>query len=111
MATLREWLTQVGFDWENGVIVYQPVTDEAYSPGWAWADHLLPSRVIPHDHSILDEEFDDGHGAPRCPRFVAMDDKRIYFPVQYDGATWVEWVYKDVRNYVGTTEATPYPGG
>lgn len=111
MATLREWLNELGFDWENGIIVYQPVTEDAWCPGWAGDDEFLPPRIIPRNHPILDEEFDNGYGAPECPRIVAEDKERVYFPVQHDGATWLVYVYKDVRKYVEKSEETPYPGG
>ena len=111
MATLRDLLTAAGFTWDTGVIVWQSVTGEAYSSGWAMDDEVNKAEFIPNDHVILDTDFDTGHGAPRMPRFVAKDHKFIFFPVQYDGATWIEYVCQSLTPYVEGEEPMPYPGG
>jgi len=103
MTTLRELLNGKDFDWNSGKIIYHET--ERY-PGW---DNVTTGKIIESDNSILDLSFDAGYGGPECPRFVADDKDKIYFPVQYDGATWVEFIYKDITIYL--TEATPYPGG
>ena len=110
MATLRKMLASAGFDWDAGVIVYQPVTDAAHSPGWADDDDILPGYVIENDHPILDEEFNAGYGSPQMPRFFARDGQAVYFPTQYDGATAVERVAIEIGGYVNGSP-TPYPGG
>lgn len=107
METIRNWLEEAEFDWDNGKIVYQD-TGDGY-PGWSREG---PRELIPHDHPILTKEFDAGYGGPECPRFVAQDLKAIYFPYQYDGATGIEKVFRDVDDYLRSPEVeTPYPGG
>jgi hypothetical protein len=109
MAKLREMLEHAGFHWQTGVIVYQHTEDD--TPGWACKSSCLPSVVIAHDHPVLDLEFDNGYGGPEMPRFVANDSARLYFPVQYDGATHICAVYRNASDYCGITDMTPYPGG
>jgi len=111
MATLRELLTHAEFNWDEGLIVWQPVDGKASCPGWAHCDELLEPMFIKNDHWVLDAEFSTGYGSPEMPRFVAKDDKRIYFPVQYDGSTHVDWVCQSLTPYINGTEAFPYPGG
>jgi len=106
MATIRQWLTEQGFDFGNGTILFQPA---ASSPGWTSVEETGKGRMIRTTHPILDHVFDDGFGAPECPRFIAEDSEAIYFPAQYDGATWCEKVHKDITYYVD--HVTPYPGG
>lgn len=108
MATIRKWLDGVGFNWDQGNIVYQAV-DGNY-PGWSYGSAHVGQR-IEQDNPILDQDFDDGYGAPYCPRFVARDDQAIYFPVQYDGSTWIEHVVTDLSWYLEEGHETPYPGG
>lgn len=112
MTTLRQWLTKHGFDFDNpnAWIVYQPVTEDAYSPGWAYGDDLLPIEQIDSTHPILDHEFDDGHGAPYAPRICAGDGERAYIIVQYDGATDMVSVPVTLAAALAD-KATPYPGG
>lgn len=38
----------------------------------------------------LNEEFDDGYGGSQGKPFTAWGEKRVYFPIVYDGAEWVE---------------------
>lgn len=108
MATIRQWLDAEGFNWTTGRIIYQPTGDN-FTPGWSAP---AGAEQIGADHPILDHEFYDGHGGPECPRFIAEDAARIYFPNQYDGATSIVAVWKDLARYLEwqTTE-TPYPGG
>jgi hypothetical protein len=37
----------------------------------------------------MDQEFDDGYGISKGKPFTAWSEKRVYFPVVYDGAEWV----------------------
>lgn len=111
MSTLRKDLNEKGFDWESGMIVYQAVSEEAYSPGWAGENELSQSVQIDENHPILDEEFFSGYGSPQMPRFVACDSTYIYFPVQRDGATFIAKVLRLIGNYIGSEMPTPYPGG
>lgn len=116
MATLRVWLTNHGFDWARGVIVYQPTKpyswdpDASPAPGNADDDEVQPAEQIDALHPILDHAFDDGFGAPECPRIFARDLAAVYFPGKYDGATWLEKVYLDPEKYL-TGALTPYVGG
>lgn len=109
MATLREWLTEKNFDWENGIIIWHE-TEGNSSPGW----HSSPiSRSeIAKSHPILDLEFDSAYIGPMAPRIFARDEHNIYFPAQYDGSTWLEKVNINPEYYVNNSESeTPYPGG
>ena len=113
MATIREWLNKAGFDWRTGRIIFQETyycdTLERHdTPGWASPEG---AREITADDPILDYEFDDGFGAPECPKFIAEDRDRFFFPAQYDGATWLEFVWKDINKYLDANNETPYPGG
>ena len=106
--TLREWLDEHGFDWNNGTIIYQGVDDEAYCNGWG-----LPTNaaVITHDHPVLDHRFEPGYGCPEAPRIIAKDSTAIYFCCQYDGSTWLEKVMTDITYYLTPEHPAPYPGG
>lgn len=111
-ATIRQWLDKAGFDWLNGQIIYQEVLNvRKNSPGWASVRDSYPGQVIDTDNPILDLEFHSGYGGPECPRFIAKDGRKLYFPSQYDGATGVEAVYYDLDYYTREGVATPYPGG
>ena len=86
MPTIREWLSQSGFDWKGGTIIYQEV--EGGYPGWS---NPINALIIDkrNTHPILDQHFKDGYGSPDCPRFVAKDKNHMYFPGQYDGSTFI----------------------
>lgn len=111
MVTLREWLTAAEFDWDSGILVYQEVTERAFCPGWASESELKKPVYIDADHPVLDQEFGTGYGAPQAPRFFAQDEGYIYFPGQYDGATWLERIPRNAEHFVTTGAETPYPGG
>lgn len=117
MKTIRELLDDKDFDWENGVIIYQHTDDD--DPKMANIigaericnmDSFSPDASTFKNHPILDVKFDVGYGSPKCPRFVAKDSKKIYFPAEYDGATWCESVFIDIMEYLnwGNTP-TPFP--
>lgn len=111
MATIREWLNDAGFDWLSGRIVWQAMDADAYCPGWG---SPISGQYIDSGSPILDEQFYAGFGAPRCPRFIARDNRAIYYPCQYDGSTWIESIVIDLDRYVGTGNdlvPSPYPGG
>lgn len=107
MATIRKWLDQVNFNWNNAHIIHQ-VTEEEEPPGWS---SPINARVIDVDDPILDLDFHSGYGLPECPRFVADDGEYIYFPDQYDGATGITCVAKNINVYLDTSNRSPYPGG
>ncbi|MCF7995278.1 MAG: hypothetical protein K9L88_10615 [Chromatiaceae bacterium] len=107
MATLKDWLNELGFDWETGRIIYHAVRGNA--AGWKTAES---AEDIGCDHEILTIEFDEGAGSPECPRIIAEDEEAIYFPSQYDGATALEKVWKDLDKYLDLeSNETPYPSG
>lgn len=54
----------------------------------------------------LDAEFDDGYGGSEGAPFTVWTEKRVYFPVVYDGS---EWVGSVPRNPNG--EASYHHGG
>tara|TARA_R110002012_G_scaffold318308_1_gene536366 strand:+ start:16958 stop:17203 length:246 start_codon:yes stop_codon:yes gene_type:complete len=51
-------------------------------------------------------EFDEGYGIEQGKAFTAWGVDRVYFPVMYDGAEWVDSVPRDPCN-----EATMHVGG
>ena len=115
MATIKEWLNEAGFHWEQGTIIYQPVNEEG-TPEYDMIDPgngtPINARIIEHDDPILIKEFDSGYGGADCPRFIAEDEQALYFPSKYDGATAIEKVLKDIRQYLNyESNPTPYPGG
>lgn len=111
MTTLRAQLTEAGFDWTSGRILYHQISDEAYSPGWVNDNEIIARKFIDFDDEILDKEFEEGYGAPNLPRFIAEDESFVYFPVQYDGATWVGRTAKNITAYLQNGSQTPYFGG
>ena len=119
MTTLEKELNKVGFDWATGKLVVHTLAEHSYSPGWGSGE-----RAVVFDYSkdnqlhdeLLHHEYNNGYGSPQCPRFVGEDSKFLYFPVQYDGATWVDKIAKDIAFYTmfdekGNLNETPYPGG
>jgi hypothetical protein len=41
------------------------------------------------DEAAFDVEFYSGYGGTNGPSVLAWSEKRVYFPVQYDGAEWL----------------------
>jgi len=106
MATIRKWLDEAGFDWATGKIVCQQAT-----VGSAMQPHSVEDgQVVAHNALILDEEFVASRRGSGSPRFVARDWRAVYFPVQYDGSTWIERVVLDLDWYTKDRHKTPYPG-
>jgi len=106
MATLREWLNDLSFDWDNGVILYQETKNES-DPFFS---DTIRCTYIKKDDPVLDREFYSGFCGPECPRVVAKDKHVIYFPGQYDGSTWLEKVVLDLDYYLDVNHKSPYPG-
>lgn len=96
MASLKKWLDEAGFDWDDGILIL------AVSEG--------KNRLASPDDGLVLGEFCSGYGVPECPSFVAFDRKAIYFPEQYDGSTSLVAVYRDSKRYLDG-EKLPYPGG
>lgn len=105
-TTLRKELKEAGFDFDGGTVLVRDCHKD--DRGWASASELGAPKEATDAH--LDEEFYSGYGAPECPVFVAWDADRFYFPVQYDGATWVESIWRDVNTYRSEGTEFPYPG-
>ena len=106
MATLRVWLDSVCFDWSTGKILVQSDQGDWYRCSDDWTP-----RYVDGTDPILDKKFDCGYGSPQAPCFVAEDSERLYFPSQYDGATNIEYINKDISTYLSEHCRTPYPGG
>ena len=49
-------------------------------------DELIANTLTDEE---MDIEFDDGYGGSEGKSFTAWSEKRVYFPVVYDGAEWV----------------------
>lgn len=62
--------------------------------------------AITPGEEILDKDFDDGYGTSKGDAFTAWSQNRVFFPVVYDGAEWVESVPRDPCD-----EATAHVGG
>lgn len=117
MATLREWFDSENVDWGSLVIICHTMADGSYATGWDTPqeaqrfDFTKPGALDVRPHPLLDQEFDDGFGRPKAPKFIAQDKIRTYFPDQYDGATNLVAVLRDIEPYIDVANATPYPGG
>lgn len=117
MATLREWFDDEKVDWPSLVMICHTMAEGSYSPGWGTPaeavrfDFTKPGALDVRPHPVLDQQFDSGYGAPEAPMFIAQDKTRTYFPYQYDGATGLVAVLRDIEAYMDVTNATPYPGG
>lgn len=54
----------------------------------------------------LDVQFDNGYGLIDGPNFTAWSERRVYFPVDYDGSEWVASVPRNPAEV-----ATKHVGG
>jgi hypothetical protein len=79
----------------------EDLTKEAEKHG----DTLDGMRCTLTEAELL-ERFDCGYGLSSGKPFTAWTDKRVYFPVVYDGAEWVGSVPRNPCD-----EATPHHGG
>lgn len=119
-TTLRRELRKVGFNFKKCRIIYQPVKESVgeyvgaeytYNPGWADENDVEMPIEIPIKHPILDYKYITNSASPKMPRFIAEDDKKIYFPCKgIDGNTWIGWVYKDLSDYLYEKEMVLYFG-
>lgn len=106
MASIYEWLSEAGFDFKLGTIIYQGVGEDSCAPGWS-----TPTMACTITDDALHKQFDCGYGAPECPRFFARCGNWVYFPEQYDGATGLVKVNIRPSHYLDIKNHTPYPGG
>lgn len=51
-------------------------------------------HVAPND-AVLDIVFDGGWGGSQGPPVLIWTEERVYFPVVYDGAEWLESAPRD----------------
>lgn len=56
---------------------------------------------------LLDYEYDSGYGGVDCNAITAWTKTRVLFVAQYDGATWVSYVYRNPTAH----DNVPMPGG
>ena len=72
---------------------------------WGWGGYREPDPPkVPHDlfgkvlkpeeakQYMEDWTFYTDYGAPECYAAYIYTNWRIFFVVQYDGATWLEWI-------------------
>lgn len=117
MTTLREWFNDEKVDWSSLIMVCHTMGPNSFAPGWSIPetsvkfDFTNDSALDTTNHPVLDHKFYDGFGAPEAPMFVAQDKDFIYFPSQYDGATTLVKVAKNIDYYMDVRHETPYPGG
>lgn len=62
--------------------------------------------LAPNDVTVWDQEFYPGYGRSYGAPVLAWTEARVYFPVVYDGAEWLESV---PRNPV--SNGRPHVGG
>lgn len=65
-----------------------------------WREELQRARESAGDQSdivavspsetVLDASFDDGYGLSEGPDVLVWTENRVYFPVVYDGAEWLD---------------------
>jgi hypothetical protein len=65
-----------------------------------WREELQQARETAGDQSeivavspsetVLDVSFDDGYGGSEGPAVLVWTEARVYFPVVYDGAEWLD---------------------
>lgn len=87
---------------------------DGYARGKYGDDHDedMPEQVIlnwPHEafQIAMTTPFDCGFGGTNGPRFTVWTKTRVFFPVCYDGAEWVESVSRDPTFF----EVTDHVGG
>lgn len=70
---------------------------DAHDPG--------PVLAVAPSEDALDVEFDAGYGGTEGPPLLAWTDRRVYFPVCYDGAEWLgsapRWPRPEGQRHVG----------
>lgn len=94
MATIRKWLEEVDFDFENGNLIWR-------KSGTPWEERRLWMR-IDTSHPELDREFDNGYGGAEAPQIVAWNEETIWQVREYDGSEWLEGSERDPAVLIGT---------
>jgi len=62
----------------------QMIADEMKEHGESW-ENTVDSTLTDEQ---LDKEFDSGYGGTEGDAFTVWTEKRVYFPICYDGAEW-----------------------
>lgn len=65
-----------------------------------------PVLVLAPDEASFDVQFDSGYGHAQGPPVLAWTETRVYFPVVYDGAEWLDSVPRNPRD-----TGQPHVGG
>ncbi len=65
-----------------------------------------PVMLAPDDAAVWDRLFDSGYGGTKGKPVLAWTEERVYFPVVYDGAEWLESAPRHPR-----TEGQEHVGG
>jgi len=81
---------------------HKAISEELEEQGETW-DDIVSSTLSETEMHV---EFDDRFGATEGKPFTVWTRKRVYFPVMYDGAEWVESVARDPDG-----KATTHMGG
>lgn len=87
MATIREWLDWVEFDWERGKIILQ--NDDPI--GCLWDGD---GKLIAHDDAMLDTRLE------QPPHMIAEDGKGLYVVAMTDRGAWIQRISKDTTQYL-----------
>lgn len=53
------------------------------------AEDASPVVGVAPNEQALDKVFDDGYGGSEGPNILVWTERRVYFPVVYDGAEWM----------------------
>jgi hypothetical protein len=74
---------------EDGLTSWREELESALKEsGESWSD--IQSSTLTDEE--LDKRFDDGYGGAEGLPFTVWTSRRVYFPVCYDGAEWVDSV-------------------
>jgi len=70
--------------------------------------NLDPGPIVAKapNEAAFEVEFDAGYGSSEGPDVLAWTETRVYFPVVYDGAEWMESAPRNPQ-----VEGQPHVGG
>ena len=71
-----------------------------------YARDTSPVVAVAPDESVLDVSFDGGYGGSRGEPVLIWTERRVYFPVVYDGREWIGSAPRDPQ-----AEGQPHVGG